>query len=45
VVAGFPGMFFISYLAKNYNIVDNSAITKAKGQNKDRFGILKILET
>jgi hypothetical protein len=45
VAAWVPDMFCNFYLVKSHKIANNSATTEARGKNKHRFGILRILET
>ncbi len=43
VAAWFPDMFYNCYLVKNHKTANNSTTTKARENNKHRFGILRIL--
>jgi hypothetical protein len=44
VAPWFPDMFCNFYFVKNNKIAKNPTTTKAREQNKHRFGILRILE-
>jgi hypothetical protein len=44
VAAWVPDMFFNVYSVKNCKLANNSTVLKARGENKHKFGINKILE-